>query len=141
LGIIPVSRKQADPNDARKRGDVLDPIVDALDEGSIVIFFPEGTRGRAGQIGQFKRGIQGLAKRCPGVPIVPLYLAGFSMVHPKGSHLPLPLVCSITVGEAVIGKTEDLPDELRNRVVALGGDDALAAGASSSALIAARRET
>jgi 1-acyl-sn-glycerol-3-phosphate acyltransferase len=142
LGIIPVLRKQRSSEFVANSqvSELLAPITDALGEGDIVIFFPEGTRGRAGHIGPFKQGIAHLAKQCPGVPIIPLYLAGFSRVFPKGSHLPLPLLCSITVGEAVTGKIDQLADELRERVVALGGEDIASMGVSSAHMVAARRE-
>jgi len=139
LGIVPLTRTMT--KDGVRARDPFEEVVGALDRGSIVIFFPEGSRGGAGRVGLFKRGIAALAKRCPGVPIVPLYLAGFSKVLPKGSSFPLPMLCSISVGEAIVESHPALPETLRRRVVALGGDAEQSAGATSLALVAARRDS
>jgi len=138
LGIVPLARTSS--KDGVIDRDPFRRIVGALDRGSIVIFFPEGSRGSAGGVGSFKRGIGALAKRCPGVPVVPLYLAGFSKVLPKGSSFPLPMLCSISVGDAVVESHPALHETLRRRVVALGGAAELQAGATSMQLVAARRD-
>jgi 1-acyl-sn-glycerol-3-phosphate acyltransferase len=143
LGILPLARTA--PKDGRR--DVLEGVVKSLEHGKIVIFFPEGSRGGAGRVGSFKRGIAALAKRCPNVPIVPLYLAGFSKVLPKGASFPLPMICSISIGEAVVevdttARRAKLPELLHQRVVALGGDaEEQVVGATSVSLLCARRDS
>jgi 1-acyl-sn-glycerol-3-phosphate acyltransferase len=58
-----------------------------LRSGSIVTFFPEGTRSRDGNLQPLKPGIAALASRA-GVPIVAAGLAGTFESWPRGRLLP-----------------------------------------------------
>jgi len=60
-----------------------------LRAGSIVTFFPEGTRSLDGKLGPLKPGIAALAARA-GVPVVPAGIAGTFEVWPRSSFLPRP---------------------------------------------------
>lgn len=141
LGIVPLARTAT-----KARRDVLEDVVKTLEHGKIIVFFPEGSRGGTGRVGSFKRGISALAKRCPNVPIIPLYLAGFSKVLPKGASFPLPMLCSISVGDRVVEhdnsvRRAQLPDLLHKRVVELGGQaEEQIVGATSVSLLSARRD-
>ena len=96
LKIVPIHRKKED----REEGaDPLEPISDALDEGSAVIFFPEGSRGEPEQMTSFKRGIAILSERHPDVPIVPVYFQGLGRALPRGEGLLVPFLCDMYVGE------------------------------------------
>lgn len=55
-----------------------------LDRGLPLMVFPEGTRSRDGQLGQFKDGAFELAIAA-GVPILPVVLDGTKTCRPKGS--------------------------------------------------------
>ena len=50
LGIIPLSRRMT-----RGEGDPLQPCVDALEAGKILIIFPEGSRGEPEELAEVKR--------------------------------------------------------------------------------------
>ena len=96
LNIVPIFRKKED----RPEGaDPLEPIGEALNEGSAVIFFPEGSRGEPEEMSRLKRGIAILAERHPDVPIVPVYFQGLGRALPRGEGLLVPFLCDMYVGE------------------------------------------
>lgn len=83
-----------------------DPILQmaaALDEGSSLILFPEGTRSLAdAPLLPFKSGIYRLALARPGVEMVPVWIANLNRVMPKGELIPVPLICTVTFGSPLV---------------------------------------
>jgi 1-acyl-sn-glycerol-3-phosphate acyltransferase/thymidylate kinase len=69
-----------------------------LRAGRNVVIFPEGTRGRPGELAPFRKGVGRLAVEFPQVPVVPVYLAGTERALPKAAGLPIPLWTRIVVG-------------------------------------------
>ncbi len=65
------------------------------------ILFPEGTRGSGGKIGTFKSGIFHLVSENSGLVCVPVYIENLNRVLPKGEILPLPLLCSVSLGAPI----------------------------------------
>ena len=99
---------------------VLDPILEALEQGHSLILFPEGTRGAGDELGEFKSGIFHLVKHKPGLPVVPAYLENLNRVLPKGEFLPVPLLSRVHFGAPLVlgqaeGKAEFL-ERLRTSV-------------------------
>lgn len=94
VGIVPVARDKAG-----KGVDVLAPLRDALNAGDIVLIFPEGTRGDGEEMADLKSGVARLAADVPQAPVIPIWLQGAGRVLPKGEAVPVPLNCTVLVGE------------------------------------------
>ncbi len=98
IGILPIARRRKCPNE-----DPLQACHEALDNGDILIFFPEGTRGKPEQMSEFKSGIARLAQCQPEVPVVPVFMHGLGKALPKGEALLVPFTVDVFVGESLRG--------------------------------------
>ncbi|MBB4185703.1 lysophospholipid acyltransferase family protein [Sinorhizobium terangae] len=82
-----------------------DPIalmVSAIDAGSSLILFPEGTRNQTEErLLPFKSGIFHLVDQRPEVDLVPVWINNLNRVMPKGEIVPIPLICTVTFGRAL----------------------------------------
>ncbi len=67
-----------------------------LDEGHVLIVFPEGTRSPSGKLQEAKEGTTILALRT-GARIVPIGVSGTPRVWPRGQKLPHPTRASVTL--------------------------------------------
>lgn len=77
----------------------VDLMADALSRGESLILFPEGTRNTGdAPLLPFKSGLFHLARRCPDVELVPVWIDNIRRVIPKGQWLPVPMVCSVSFG-------------------------------------------
>ncbi|MGX6564654.1 lysophospholipid acyltransferase family protein [Cupriavidus necator] len=80
----------------------------ALASGDSLILFPEGTRNTTdARLLPFKSGIYHLARACPGVEFVPVWIDNLNRVMPKGEVVPVPLLCTVTFGQPVLLAAED----------------------------------
>jgi 1-acyl-sn-glycerol-3-phosphate acyltransferase len=96
IGIIPLERQVR-----AKDGDPLRECGEAIGEGSILILFPEGSRGEPERLTHFKSGVAHLARRYPQVPVHPVFLHGLGKALPRGEALLVPFFVDVFVGEAV----------------------------------------
>lgn len=94
LGIIPLERKRGSYH-----ADPLAGPAAALEQGEIVIIFPEGTRGAPEELSQIKPGVAHLAKRFPDVPVVPVFMRNLGRSLPRGSFVLVPFCGKAAVGE------------------------------------------
>ncbi len=103
IGIIPLKRKPV-----KAVGHPLSAIFDALERGEIVILFPEGSRGEAEKIGEFKTGLAHIAKAFPNVPVVPVYIHGAGKALPKGEALFVPFVIDVYIEKPLYFEDESV---------------------------------
>jgi 1-acyl-sn-glycerol-3-phosphate acyltransferase len=94
-GIIPIRRSR----DPKITDDPLASISKALEEGQIIIYYPEGTRGEPEHISHFKSGISRLSEKHPKVPLIPIFMHGTGKALPRGEGLLIPFCANIWVGE------------------------------------------
>ncbi len=103
LNAVLIERKKVNA-----QNNPLQPMLAALDEGSSLIVFPEGTRTVGEVPAPFKSGIYHLAKARPQLRLRPVLLDNLNRVLPKGEFLPVPMISNVTVGPALrFGAGED----------------------------------
>jgi len=110
LCMVPIDREHPEQAATRLRAEGGGP-------GSLVVF-PEGTRSRTGQLGEFKKGAFVLAIEL-GLPVVPVICRGTRRLMPRGSRLTvLPGEVEIVIGAPIptAGLTYDDRDALMRRV-------------------------
>ncbi|WP_455018117.1 lysophospholipid acyltransferase family protein [Kingella denitrificans] len=75
----------------------------ALQEGSSLIIFPEGTRNMDDDVTllPFKSGIYHLARENPDVQFVPIWIDNINRVLPKGKLIPVPIICEVNIGQEI----------------------------------------
>lgn len=97
IDIIPIAR-----NEIKAPSELFSGCYSALDNGDIVILFPEGTRSSTeDRIFKLKRGIHYLAMRYEDMPVYPIILRGLGKALPKGEALFVPFNCDVVVGVAL----------------------------------------
>jgi 1-acyl-sn-glycerol-3-phosphate acyltransferase len=106
---IPIERK------APRGSDPLEPVVEKLRQGESLIFFPEGSRGKAGVVAPFRRGIGLLVRQLPGLLVVPVFLSGPERIWPRG-EAPVPLAIDALVGRPRSYSAELDPKEIADKV-------------------------
>lgn len=114
-----IDRTRSDPG-----SDPVSQMSKALDAGSSLILFPEGTRNLTDQILlPFKSGLYHLAKAQPTVELVPVWIENLNRVLPKGSFVPVPLMCRTIFGAPLLlaenEEKDAFLDRTRNALLAL----------------------
>jgi 1-acyl-sn-glycerol-3-phosphate acyltransferase len=90
-----------------------------LERGIPLLVFPEGTRSKDGNFGQFKPGAAALASSC-SVPCIPVALVGVYIAHPRGTNWPkrgrLPV--GVVIGEPMHALPGENPVDFTARIKA-----------------------
>ncbi|MEO5737097.1 MAG: lysophospholipid acyltransferase family protein [Variovorax sp.] len=78
-------------------------MADALQAGDSLIMFPEGTRNISDEVLlPLKSGLYHLARACPNVRLVPVWIENLKRVLPKGTLVPIPLACTVRYGTPIV---------------------------------------
>ncbi|MEJ8855949.1 lysophospholipid acyltransferase family protein [Variovorax robiniae] len=78
-------------------------MADALQAGDSLIMFPEGTRNMGDEVLlPLKSGLYHLARACPNVRLVPVWIENLKRVLPKGTLVPIPLACTVRYGAPIV---------------------------------------
>lgn len=93
----------------------LDPLIQALHEGSSLIIFPEGTRRPQPLPSPFKSGLWRLMREFPDVELIPVYIENLHRSMPKGTLIPIPTICSVRFGAALPHSPDDSKEDFLNR--------------------------
>lgn len=93
IGIIPINRRGASNID-----DLFAKCHEALDNGDILIIFPEGSRGKPEEISKIKKGLFYLVKDRENTPIIPVVTRGLGKSLPRGEGLFVPFNCDVIIG-------------------------------------------
>jgi 1-acyl-sn-glycerol-3-phosphate acyltransferase len=108
-----------DRNPETRTEDPVKLMADALDSGSSLILFPEGTRNLTdAPLLPFKSGLYHLARSRPDVDLLPVWIANLNRVMPKGEIVPIPLICTVTFGAAFKLESDEPKDEFLARMQA-----------------------
>lgn len=91
-----------DRNPKARTEDPIRQMEVVVDAGDSLIVFPEGTRNTTDEaLLPFKSGIYHLARARPDLEFVPVWIENARRVMPKGRLLPVPLLCTLTVGAPI----------------------------------------
>ena len=96
IGIIPMQRKHI-----RDTSVLFSQCHRALDDGDILLLFPEGSRGKPEQLSDLKRGVHHLIKSRETLKVVPVMMHGLGKALPKGEIIFVPFNCDVVVGDPI----------------------------------------
>jgi 1-acyl-sn-glycerol-3-phosphate acyltransferase len=96
-----------------------DPVArmqEALQAGASLIIFPEGTRNTTDErLLPLKSGVYHLARACPDIEFIPVWIDNLNRVMPKGEVIPIPLLCTVTFGEPVLLEADEHKESFLTR--------------------------
>jgi 1-acyl-sn-glycerol-3-phosphate acyltransferase len=102
----------------RQAGRSADPIGimgQPLTAGESLILFPEGTRNLDDGLLPFKSGLYYLAQAHPEVELIPVWIENLGRTMPKGSVIPIPLLCTLRFGAPLVLREGESRDEFLQR--------------------------
>jgi len=100
-GILPLDRTGNTERDQLFAG-----CEAALDDGDILIIFPEGSRGDPESLSRLRKGVFYLINGRDDTPLIPVVTHGLGRALPRGEALLVPFNCDVVVGESIHGFTD-----------------------------------
>jgi 1-acyl-sn-glycerol-3-phosphate acyltransferase len=95
----------------------------ALEDGAILLVYPEGSRSRTGQLGTFLKGVHRWLDCMEGIRAVPIAIAGTQEVMPVGQPQLFPRQVALSFGEPLeVGRDGDprqILDRARDAIASL----------------------
>ena len=108
IGIIPLDR-----TGTTGREKIFADCHNALNNGDILILFPEGSRGEPEKIGRLKKGVFHLVNKRNDTEITPVVMHGLGRALPKGTALFVPFNCDVVIGDR-LDRSGDAETFVRN---------------------------
>lgn len=106
-------------NNSRESIKAINEGIKILKEGYSLVIFPEGTRSKDGNLGEFKAGALKLATKS-GVSIIPVTIKGSNQIMKKGSFVIRPskveviISAPVDMNEAFSKDTKELTQTVKN---------------------------
>lgn len=97
FGIIPIKRSPL----PSERSTMFNACHQALNNGDILLIFPEGSRGAPEVMSGLKKGLYHLAKEHRECPVLPVMMRGLGHALPKGTARLVPFNCDVVIGSAL----------------------------------------
>ena len=94
IGIIPIERQRR-----VAKTELFSGCHEALDNGDVLIIFPEGSRGKPEQISTIKKGLFHIVNDRTETPITPILMHGLGRALPRGEALFVPFNCDVIIGQ------------------------------------------
>jgi 1-acyl-sn-glycerol-3-phosphate acyltransferase len=89
-------------------------MMKALKRGQSLIVYPEGSRGKANEIQEFKNGIGHILLKFPHIAYIPTYIENTGKVLPKDALVPIPFNCKVVFGELQYCKGKNAKEVVTN---------------------------
>ncbi|MCA9005593.1 MAG: 1-acyl-sn-glycerol-3-phosphate acyltransferase [Planctomycetaceae bacterium] len=96
IGIIPINR-----SGRMRKSELFAGCHQGLDQGDILILFPEGSRGNPEELSEIKRGIYHIVHDRTDTRVTPVMMHGLGRALPRGEALLVPFNCDVIIGEAL----------------------------------------
>ena len=74
--------------DRSRKIESISKAIEILNEGHVVVLFPEGTRTRTGEVGKFHRGLSLIGKELTNLPVIPVGISGANKIWPRNLSAP-----------------------------------------------------
>jgi len=89
-------------------------MLKALKRGQSLIIYPEGSRGKANEMQEFKNGIGHILLKYPHIAYIPTYIENTGKVLPKDTIVPVPFNCKVVFGDLQYCKGKNAKEVVAN---------------------------